>query len=166
MRAVILTMAAAMALGGTVAPATAWAQAGNTAGLVDLPGVAPTETSPIRRMQKKARAWVAEERARQKAKPGDLVELAFEIETNIGPAILKLAERERIDTHDLIMAIMYDITKGASDEIAADLRRMRKAGAPEAEVQEAAARQAALDAKVAEVVKSQSVVSRALVANM
>lgn len=170
MRAPLLSAAlVAMIL---AAPVTASAQAGNTAGLVDLPGVAPTETSPIRRLQKPARNWIEEERRRQVAKPGDLVELAFDIETTIGPAILKLAERERIDTHDLIMAIMFDITNGAKSELESDVRKLQAAKAKggltleqEAQLTGKQHRHRQLDAKVAEIVKGQSLVSRSLVQN-
>jgi len=163
MRGLLLSAALVACL---AAPQMAAAQAGNTAGMVNMPGVNPTETSPVKRLSKKARVWIEEERVRQLAKPGDLIELAFHIQTEIGPAILKIAERERIDTHDMITAIMFEILKGASDELESDLRKMRKATAGPAELQAKTIRKAEIDARLAEVVKGQSLVSRALVANM
>jgi hypothetical protein len=161
-----LTLSAALAAACLGAPHMAMAQAGNTAGMVNMPGVNPTETSPVKRLSKPARVWIETERARQLAQPGDLVELAFDIQTEIGPAILKVAERERIDTHDMITAIMFDILKGASDELESDLRKMRRATVAPAELQVRTIRKAEIDARLAEVVKGQSLVSRALVANM
>ena len=174
MRALVLSAALVMALGGVAAaPETAMAQAGNTAGLVDLPGMAPTETSPVRRLPKPARKWIEEERQRQLAKPGDLVALGLEIELAIGPAILKIAERERIDTRDVIMAIMYEVMKGAGDELKSDIRKLETARAKgalapadDARLAEMIARKTEIDMKVAEVVRSQTVVSRAMVSNM
>lgn len=168
----VLLLSAALVAIATAAPVSALAQAGNTAGLVNLPGVAPTETSPVKRLSKPARTWIEAERQRQLAKPGDLVELAFEIETNIGPALLKLAERERIDTHDLIMAIMFEIMNGAKAELQGDLRKLEAARAraslsleQEAQLTGKQHRHRLLDAKVAEIVKGQSLVSRSLVQN-
>ena len=64
---------------------------------------------------------------------------------------------------DLILVVMYDIVGGARDALEGDIERMRKSGAPDAEIQKATATKAVLDARVAEVVQSQTVVSRSLV---
>lgn len=162
MRALIAT--ALVILCAAAAPASA--QGLHAGGLRRLPGMDAMESSPIQRLKADARAWIGEERARRKVKPGDLDELAVNIELEIGPAIMKLAKREQIGTGDLILAIMYEIMSGASNDLDADLRRMRKAGAIEAEIQAATTVKADLDAKVAEVVKSQTVVSRSLLPDL
>lgn len=174
MRTLIVSAAAlALAATGAATPQAVMAQPGNTAGLVDLPGMPPKVTSPIRRMSKDARTWIDAERARQLAEPGDLVELAYDIETNLGPDLIKVAKRERIDTRDLIMAIMFHIMNGAADELKSDLRGLQEARArgrltpdEDARMAEMVARKAEIDAKVAEVIRNQTVVSRALVQNM
>jgi hypothetical protein len=159
---VLALVASALVMTTTLAPA-AMAQGLNAGGLRRLPGVDALETSPVERLPDDAQAWIAEERARQKAKPGDPIELAVDIDSNIGPAIRKLAKRERVGTGDLLLVIMYAITNGAREDLEADLRRMQKAGAPDAEIQAAAALKADLDAKVEEVIQSQTAVSRTLV---
>lgn len=139
------------------------AQGLNADGLRPKPSVDSIETSPLKRLQPQAREWIAKERERQKMEPKSLVELAVDIDHNIGEAIRKLARRERIGNGDLIMVVMYEIVGGARDDVEADLERLRKTGAPPAEIYKAAALKAVLDARVAEVVESQTVVSRALV---
>jgi len=157
MRVLLLSAVLALAVGGQAA-----AQSG---GLVMLPAVRPTETSPIDRMPKPALAWIAAERVRQAAEPGDLVELSYEIQINIGEAIMKIAQRERIDTRDIILVVMHQIMADASDDLGMDLRKARTAGAPPAEIQALTDRKALVDLKLAEVVKSHTVVSRSLLAS-
>ena len=160
MRVFIVTFTALAAL--TLA-SPAMAQGLNADGLRPKPSVDPVETSPLKRLQPEARAWIAQERARQKSKPTGLVELAVDIDANIGEAIRKVARRERIGNGDLIMVVMYEIVGGARDDVEDDLERLRKSAASEAEIQKTAALNAVLDARVAEVVESQTVVSRSLV---
>ena len=159
MRILILTVAAALGLGA----APAYAQGANADGLRPKPAVDAVETSPLLRLKSEARTWIAEEKARQKANPTELVELAVDIDSNIGEPIRKLAKRERVGNGDLILVVMYDIVGGARDALEGDIERMRKSGAPDAEIQRAASAKAVLDARVAEVVQSQTVVSRSLV---
>ena len=159
MRILILTVAAALGLGA----APAYAQGANADGLRPKPAVDAVETSPLLRLKYEARTWIAEEKARQKANPTELVELAVDIDSNIGEPIRKLAKRERVGNGDLILVVMYDIVGGARDALEGDIERMRKSGAPDAEIQKATATKAVLDARVAEVVQSQTVVSRSLV---
>lgn len=135
-------------------------------GLKRLPGVKGVETSPVQRLSAEARAWIDEERARQKARPGDPIALAVDINQTIGPAVEKLARRERVGSGDLILVIMYEITRGARDEVELDLRRMRNAGAAAADIEAAERRKAELDLKVAEVAQNQTVVSRTLIADL
>jgi hypothetical protein len=158
----VLFLGAAMVT--LMAGAPALAQGLNAEGLMRKPGVDAAETSPIERLDKPAKTWIAEERARQAAAPGDLVELAFNIETSIGPSILKIGKREKIDSRDLILVVMHDIVDGAKEDLGRKLRQMSKAGAPEAELKPIAARKAVLDAKLADVNKTHTVVSRSLVA--
>jgi hypothetical protein len=146
-----------------MAGAPAMAQGLNAEGLKRKPGVDSAETSPLERLDKPAKVWIAEERVRQAAAPGDLVELAFNIETSIGPSILKVGKRERIDSRDLILVVMHDVVSGAKEDLARQLRQMSKAGAPEAELKPIAARKAVLEAKLADVNKTHTVVSRTLV---
>lgn len=168
MRPVLSALCAVSLLAAT----PALAQGLNAGGLMRLPGVDGAETSPVQRLSKDARAWIAEERARQLEQPGDLVELAYDIETSIGPAILKIAERERIDTRDVILVVMYDIMDGASRSLNTDIRKLKTvqdrgamaptdAGLLAAKV----ARKVEIDAKLDEIVKSQTIVSRSLVQN-
>lgn len=140
--------------------------AAQKSGLVMMPAVRPTETSPLSRMPREAQAWIAAEQARQTDRPGDLVELAYDIETNIGQAIMDIARRERIDTRDIILVVMLDVMRGASQTLNVEVRRL-KAASPEhdAELAEKVARKAEVDAKLTEVVRSQTMVSRALAAN-
>jgi hypothetical protein len=160
------TLALATALAVAAMPVSASAQPGNTVGLVTLPGVAPAETSPLRRLPKTARNWIAAEKARLAANPMPLEELAFEIQYELDKDILKVAERERLDTHDLIMVILFDLTTGASGMLNSELKAMEVAGAPEADRTAAAARKAQIDSMVAEVVRGQSVVARQLSGNL
>ena len=160
MRVFIVALAAAPVL--ALAPPV-MAQGLNADGLRPKPSVDSVETSPLKRLRPEAREWIAKERERQKSKPTGLVELAVDIDGNIGEAIRKVARRERIGNGDLIMVVMYEIVGGARDDVENDLERLRAAGAPRAEIQKTAALKAALDARVAEVVESQTVVSRSLV---
>lgn len=160
MRVFIVTFTALAAL--TLAPPV-MAQGLHADGLRPKPNVDAVETSPLKRLQPEARAWIAQERERQKSAPRGLVELAVDIDGNIGEAIRKVARRERIGNGDLIMVVMYEIVGGARDDVEDDLDRLRKSGAPQAEIQKTAALKATLDARVAEVVESQTVVSRSLV---
>lgn len=153
-----------MALGA--APGWAQAQAGNTAGLVDLPGVAPKETSPLRRMARASREWIAAEKARQAKAPTPLIETVVELEEQFGDDIIKVAKRERIDTHDLIMVTLFDITSGASESLAGELRALERRGAPAAEIEPVAARKAQVDEDLAEVLRGQSVAARRLSGNL
>ena len=139
------------------------AQGLNADGLRPKPSVDSVETSPLKRLQPEAREWIAQERERQKAGPKGLVELAVDIDSNIGEAIRKVARRERIGNGDLILVVMYEIVGGARDDVESDLERLRNSGAPQAEIQKTAAVKAVLDARVAEVIESQTVVSRSLV---
>ena len=131
MRILILTVAAALGLGA----APAYAQGANADGLRPKPAVDAVETSPLLRLKYEARTWIAEEKARQKANPTELVELAVDIDSNIGEPIRKLAKRERVGNGDLILVVMYDIVGGARDALEGDIERMRKSGAPDAEIQ-------------------------------
>jgi hypothetical protein len=158
MRAFLFAAAATLA----IAPAAS-AQGLNADGLRPLYGVEAVETSPLQRLAPEARGWIAEERARQKSKPTDLVELAVDIDSNIGEAIRKLAKRERVGNGDLILVVMYAIVGGAREEVDAELEQLRTAGASEIEIQTLATRRAELDAKLAEVVAEQTTVSRSLV---
>lgn len=164
MRPILAVLCAVPFLSAAVA-APAFAQGLNAGGLMRLPGVDPAETSPVKRLSKDARAWIEAERARQLEQPGDLVELAFEIETTIGPDIMKIAERERIDTRDLILVVMYDIMDGASRALNGDIRRLKAAPTDADLLAAKVARKAEIDARLAEIVKSQTVVSRSLVQN-
>jgi hypothetical protein len=146
-----------------MAGAPALAQGLNAEGLKRKPGIDSAETSPVERLDKPAKAWIAAERVRQAAEPGDLVELAFNIETNIGPSILKIGKREKIDTRDLILVIMHDVVSGANEDLGRQLRQMGKAGAAQSELQPIAARKAVLEAKLADVKKTHTVVSRSLI---
>lgn len=160
----ILPMAATLLV--LTAPAPVLAQAGNTAGFVNLPGVAPTETSPLKRLPKTARSWIVTQKTRFAATPRPLEELAFDIQYDLEKDLLKVAERERLDTHDLIMVMMFDITTGASQILAAEIKALEKAGAPEADRAAASARKTSVDTLVAEVVRGQSVVARQLSGNL
>jgi len=157
----VLLMGAAIITVASGAPALA--QGINSDGLTRKPGVTAAETSPLERLDKPAQAWIAEERARQAAAPGNLVELALNIDASIGPSILKVGKREKIDSRDLILVVMHDIVSGADEDLARQMRQMSKAGAPAAELQAVAARKAALDTNLAEVAKTHTVVSRSLV---
>lgn len=139
------------------------AQGLNTDGLRPKPSVNSVETSPLKRLAPEARAWIAQARERQKSEPTGLVELAVDIDGNIGEAIRKVAKRERIGNGDLIMVVMYEIVGGARDDVEDDLARLHKSGAPQAEIQKTGELKAILDARVAEVVESQTVVSRSLI---
>lgn len=163
MRRLAIALAALIAAG---CPVTAAAQAGNTAGMVNLPGVAPKETSPLKRLPKSARDWIAAEKTRLAAEPRPLEELVFDIQYDLEKDILKVAERERLDTHDLIMVMLFDITSGAAEAVKAELKALDRAGAPEAQRVAAAGRKAQLDAMVAEVVSGQSVLARQLSGNL
>lgn len=158
MRVHILACAATLAF----APA-ALAQGLNADELRPLYGIDAVETSPMQRLHPDARVWVTQERARQSAKPTNLVELAVEIDGNIGEAIKKLAKRERVGNGDLIMVVMYDIVGGARDDVEAQLEAARAANASDVEVQILATRKAELEARLAEVVAEQTDVSRSLV---
>lgn len=163
MRIASMTAAAMLALS---MPTSALAQAGNTAGLVNLPGVASAETSPLKRLPKTARAWVAEEKKRFAAAPRPLEALVFDIQYELEKDILKVAERERLDTHDLITVMLFDITSGAGEILAGELRTLEKAGASDAERAAVADRKKAVDDMTAEVVRGQSVVARQLSGNL
>lgn len=146
------------------------AQGLNADGLYPLPGVSPKETSPISRLPKEAIAWMGEESARQAKAPGDMIELAFEIEIAIGPAIMQLAERERIDTRDLVLTVMYDIMGSASEALKKELRAAeaigrRGDGGPQAGAvhAELVARKQLADKRLSEVIRNQTVVSRSFV---
>lgn len=158
MRAYILAALTMLA----VAPC-ANAQGPNADELRPLYGIDAVETSPMQRLHPDARSWVAEERGRQTAKPTGLVELAVEIDSNIGQALRKLAKRERVGNGDLMMVVMYDIVAGARDDITAELEKARTKGASEIEIQQLATRKAQLDANLAEVIADQTTVSRSLV---
>lgn len=145
-----------------VAPC-AHAQGPNADELRPLYGIEAVETSPMQRLHPDARSWVAQERARQTAKPTNLVELAVDIDSNIGEAIRKLAKRERVGNGDLMMVIMYDIVGGARDDVEVQLATARAAGASDIEIQQLATRKAQLEAHLAEVVADQTAVSRSLV---
>lgn len=158
MRAYLLVAAATLAL----AP-SAHAQGLHADELRPLYGIDAVETSPMQRLHPDARGWVAAERVRQTARPTSLVELAVDIDSNIGEAIRKLAKRERIGNGDLMMVVMYDIVGGARDDVTAQLETARAGGASDIEIQILATRKAELDAKLAEVVADQTAVSRSLV---
>lgn len=160
MRVLIVALAAAPAL---VFASPVMAQGLNADSLRPKPSVEAVETSPLQRLRPEARAWIAQERERQKSNPTGLVELAVDIDSNMGKAIRKLARRERVGNGDLIMVVMYEIVGGARDDVADDLVRLRKSGAPQADIQKTAALKAALDARVSEVVEGQTVVSRSLI---
>lgn len=153
--------AAVLGLGGPAA-----AQPGNTAGLVDLPGMAPKETSPLKRLSRNARSWIADQEVHQAQAPRPLIEIVVELEYEIGDDILRVAKRERIDTHDLIMVVLFDIVRGADERIGAELRRLEAARAPADKVQDAARRKVQTQAMLAEVVSGQSVVARQLSGNL
>ncbi|HYG27999.1 MAG TPA: hypothetical protein VD906_13985 [Caulobacteraceae bacterium] len=163
MRIASMTAAALLAL---ATPTLALAQAGNTAGLVDLPGVAPAETSPLKRLPKKARSWISAEKARFAASPRPLEALVFDIQYELEKEILKTAERERLDTHDLITVMLFDITSGASEILAGEMRALERAGGPDADRAALAARKKAVDEMAAEVVRGQSVLARQLSGNL
>jgi len=158
---VFIVVAAGLVAAALASPA--FAQGLNAGGLRPLRGIDAVETSPLQRLQPEARAWIAQERARQRTEPTELVELAVDIDSNIGEAIRKAARRERIGNGDLIMVVMYEIVAGAREDVAAELERLRAAQAPEAEIHKTAALMVSLDAKLAEVVEDQTVVSRSLV---
>ena len=158
MRVYILASAAMLTLASP-----ALAQGLNADKLRPLYGIGAVETSPMPRLHPDARSWMAEERARQALKPTDLVELAVEIDSNIGEAIRKLAKRERVGNGDLMMVIMYDIVGGARNDVEAQLQEARATGASDIEIQILATRKAELDAKLAEVIADQTTVSRSLV---
>lgn len=163
MRAIVLSAALVL---GLAAPQGAMAQAGNTMGLVDLPGMPPKETSPVKRLPKTARDWIAAERERQAANPTPLVDTVLEIEENLNKEILKVAERERIDTHDLIMVILYDIIQGAAEDTTSELRKAERRGAPDTETSPLRARSAKLEEMVQEVIRNQSVLARQMSGNI
>ena len=158
MRAYILVAAATLALA-----TPAFAQGLYADELRPLYGIDAVETSPMARLHPDARTWVAAERARQRARPTDLVELAVDIDSNLGEAIKKLAKRERVGNGDLIMVVMYDIVGGARDDVEAELETLRAANGSDIEIQILATRKAELDAKLAEVIADQTTVSRSLV---
>lgn len=158
MRAIILASAAALGFAGA-----ADAQGLNSDELRPLYGIEAVETSPMQRLAPAARDWVATERARQTAKPTDLVELAVDIDSNIGEPLRKLAKRERVGNGDLMMVVMYDIVAGAHETVAAELERLRAAGGSDIEIQQLATRKAQLETNLKEVIADQTAVSRSLV---
>ena len=118
---------AALACGAALTPDGALAQGANADGLYMKPAVPPAETSPIRRLSDPAQAWVRAEEARQTATPGDMLLLAMDIEENIGPAVLKVAERERLDSRDVVLAVMYEIMSRASGNLKREIRKLELA---------------------------------------
>lgn len=155
----VLIAAAIVALAAT----PALAQGLNAEGLRPKPAIDPTETSPVQRLKDDAREWIARERARQAVNPTALIDLAVDIEREIGPDLDKVARRERIGDGDLFLVVMYDIVAGAQDDAAKTLEQLRASGASDIEIQTAATAKARLDANLAEVTEEQTVVSRSLI---
>ncbi|HYG27881.1 MAG TPA: hypothetical protein VD906_13350 [Caulobacteraceae bacterium] len=135
-------------------------------GLRPKPSVDGVETSPVQRLPKEARDWIAAERERQAARPGGLERLALDVDREMGPAIAKAAKRERMGTGDLLLFIMYDIVRGANEQLETDLRAMTQDGAQPDQMQATAERKRVLDILLAEITDLQTVYNRALLASL
>ena len=84
--------------------------------------------SPLQRLTKRSRAWIAAETQRQAQSPRDALLVFLDIEKTVGADVLRRAKRERVNSADLLNAVLFKIMMDGEAEVAKQAEAARGAG--------------------------------------
>jgi len=97
---------------------------------------------PFAGMAQASQDWIAAETVRQTQAPKPLTELALTVDKSLRKDILQVARAHELDTHDIVLAIILQITRDAETATADALKAARGSG--DAAAIQAAAEKAAV----------------------
>jgi hypothetical protein len=81
---------------------------------------------PLKKLPKPVQDWMAEESVRQAKSPGDLDALDEDMQSALGAALDKAAQRNRLSQTDIVSAIRYCVVRQAGQLLDNDLNLRRK----------------------------------------